>query len=106
MTVFKNCYRGYKLQRDSILLNAPEESGIYGLFSALWIFVGEADNIRAQLLEHLSEDDPSMRRYQPSGFAFEVVSPKERHQRMGLALRETDPLLQHRCGADRKGTDG
>jgi hypothetical protein len=95
MTVFKNCYRGYKLNRESIILNAPEASGIYGLFNALWIFVGEADNLRARLLQHLSEEDPLIRAYQPSGFAFELVSPQGRHQRMHQAIREVEPLLQY-----------
>ena len=95
MTVFKNCYRGYKLNCESIMQNAPEASGIYGLFNALWIFVGEADNIRARLLQHLSEDDPSIRAYQPSGFAFELVPSQRRHQRMHEAIREVEPLLQY-----------
>lgn len=105
MTVFKNCYEGYQLKRESIVLNAPEESGIYGLFNAVWIFVGEADNVRARLLQHLSEGDPEIMRYQPSGFAFEVVSPPERHQRLAQAIREAEPLLQSRDRSDRTGTD-
>jgi hypothetical protein len=105
MTVFKNCYEGYKLERESIVRNAPEEPGIYGLFSALWIFVGEADNIRARLLQHLSENDPAVRFYQPSGFAFELVPPQKRHQRMILAIEEAEPLLQYGRGVVRTGTD-
>lgn len=96
MTVFKNCYQGYKLDRESIALNAPEESGIYGLFSALWIFVGETENIRVRLLQHLTENDPKIRFYQPSGFAFEVISPSERHERMNQVIREVGPLVQYR----------
>lgn len=96
MTVFKNCYLGYKLNRESIILNAPEESGIYGLFNAVWIFVGEADNIRARLLQHLTENDPSIRLYQPSGFAFELVSAQGRRERMQEAIRQVEPLCNIR----------
>jgi hypothetical protein len=94
MTVFKNCYRGYKLNRESVILNAPEESGIYGLFGALWIFVGDADNIRARLLQHLTENDPAIRLYQPSGFAFELVAQHQRKRRMEQAIQQLEPLLQ------------
>ena len=48
----------YRFQRESILLNAPESSGVYGLFSALWIYIGEAENLRARLLEHLDGENP------------------------------------------------
>src|SRR6266478_9963411 len=78
----ENRYRKYRFQRESILLNAPESSGVYGLYSALWIHIGEADDIRERLLEELFSDDPCIRTYQPSGFAFELVSPAERSLRL------------------------
>ena len=33
----------YPWGRDSVVENAPHRSGIYGLYSALWIYIGEAD---------------------------------------------------------------
>ena len=54
----ENRYRKYRFQHESIVLKAPESSGVYGLYSALWIFIGESDNIRAGLLEHLAGDNP------------------------------------------------
>jgi hypothetical protein len=64
------------------LLDAAEASGAYGLFSALWIFIGEADDIKERLLELLAGDNPCIQDYQPSGFAFELVSPPERSRRL------------------------
>jgi hypothetical protein len=90
----ENCHLDYRLSRESIVHNAPESSGVYGLFNALWIFVGEADNLRARLLEHLTEDSSWSARYQPSGFAFELVSPRERHRRCQELLDELQPLAQ------------
>ncbi len=59
----------------------PESSGVYGLFSALCVYIGEAENLRDRLLEHLAGDNPGMVHYQPSSFVFELVSPTERRCR-------------------------
>ena len=85
-------YSRYLFQRESILKNAPESSGIYGLFNAFWIYIGEADNLRAQLLKRLGGDDPSIVRFQPSGFAFELVSPGNRRPRYEQLIKELQPL--------------
>ena len=85
-------YSRYLFQRESILKNAPESSGIYGLFNAFWIYIGEADNLREQLLEHLSGDYPSIARFQPSGFAFELVLPSNRRRRHEQLIKELQPL--------------
>jgi hypothetical protein len=87
----ENRYRKLRFQQDSILLNAPEASGVYGLFSALWIFIGEADNIRVRLLELLAGDNPCIQDYQPSGFAFELVSPPERSRRLEELVTQLQP---------------
>ena len=85
-------YSRYLFQRESILKNAPESSGVYGLFNAFWIYIGEADNLRARLLQHLDGDDPCIVRFQPSGFAFEHAAPKERHRRHEQLIKELQPL--------------
>ena len=91
----ENRYHKFRFQRESILLYAPESSGVYGLYSAIWIYVGEADNIRARLLEHLVANYPSsINNYQPSGFAFELVSPLDRRRRLEELLMELQPLAQ------------
>ena len=92
MPFAENRYSRFLFQRESILRNAPESSGVYGLFSAFWIYVGAAENIRARILKHLEGDDPCIVRYRPSGFAFELVAPRDRyHRRMHLA-KELQPL--------------
>jgi len=70
----------------------PESSGVYGLFSALWVYIGEAENLRARLLEHLAGDNPGMVHYQPSSFVFELVSPTERRCRREELTKELQPL--------------
>jgi excinuclease UvrABC nuclease subunit len=45
----------------SVRKNAPELSGVYGLSNAReWLFVGQGNNIRAQLLAHLNELDTAL----------------------------------------------
>jgi hypothetical protein len=83
-----------RFQHDSVITNAPETSGVYGLFSALWVYIGEADNIRDRLLKHLDGDLPCLRRYWPSGFAFELVSPAARHLRHEYLIDKYQPYCQ------------
>ncbi len=97
----ENRYRKYQFQRESILLNAPESSGVYGLYSALWIHLGEADNIRERLLEHLAADDACIRSYQPSGFAFELVSPPTRSRRLEELVIKLQPLCLRKASERR-----
>lgn len=85
-------YSRYLFQRECVLKNAPESSGVYGLFNAFWIYIGEADNLRARLLEHLAGDDPCIVRFQPSGFAFELASPIDRRRRHEHLIKELQPL--------------
>ena len=92
----ENRYRKFRFQSEDILRNAPEASGVYGLFSALWIYVGEADDIRSRLLEHLAGDNPAIQDYQPSGFAFELVSPPERSRRLEELMTELQPLCMRK----------
>ena len=87
-------YLKYQFERESIVLKAPESSGVYGLYSALWIYIGESDNIRARLLEHLAGDNPCISRREPSGFAFEVVSPQDRCRRKEELIKKLEPACK------------
>jgi hypothetical protein len=104
----ENRYRKYRFQRDSIVLQAPESSGVYGLYSALWIYIGECDNIRARLLEHLAGDNPCISLRQPSGFAFELVCPEHRRRRKEELIKKLEPFckeeLSHIGPSDNAGS--
>jgi hypothetical protein len=92
----ENRYRKFRFQCEDIARIAPEASGVYGLFSALWIYIGDADNIRTRLLEHLAGDNPAIQDYQPSGFAFELVPPPERSRRLDELINELQPLCMRK----------
>ncbi len=88
----ENRYSKFLFQRESILKNAPESPGVYGLFSAFWIYIGEAENVRARLLQHLKGDDPCIVHYRPSGFAFELTSPDQLQGRRAQLMKQLQPL--------------
>jgi excinuclease UvrABC nuclease subunit len=76
----------------SIQKNAPDCSGVYALTNSReWVFVGEANNIRARLMEHLAETGTSLTARKPTGFTFEICSPADRLGRRAQLVREFSP---------------
>jgi hypothetical protein len=81
----------------SVQNNAPEASGVYGLSNAIeWVLIGETSNIRARLMEHLTETDTAIANRQPTGFAFEICPPSERFRRQGALVRQLKPVCNRR----------
>jgi excinuclease UvrABC nuclease subunit len=81
----------------SVQKNAPDCSGVYGLSNAKeWVFIGETSNIRARLLEHLSDTSTSLMLRNPTGFTFEICSPAERTPRQAELVRELAPYCNRR----------
>jgi len=78
---FRNCFaRTFK--SAAVLREAPPRSGIYGLSNALgWIYVGETDNIQAQLLAHLEEPRSLVGYGVPTGFSFPAMADRDRYGR-------------------------
>ena len=83
----------------SVRKNAPELSGVYGLSNAReWLFVGQGNNIRANLLEHLKEVGTVLTAQNPTGFTFELCLPGERISRQDALVRELEPRCNRRIG--------
>ena len=89
-----NLYSYHKFERESVLLNAPEASGVYGLYNVLWIYIGETENIRRRLLEHLEGDNHCINHYRPSGFAFELAGLEQRIRRRLELVGALEPLCE------------
>ncbi len=89
-------FRAMTVQRE-----APPLSGIYGLSNAReWIYVGEADNIQAALLAHLTETGTLLAGRLPTGFSFEVCPRESRQARQRRLIQELKPVFnQHRAGS-------
>jgi hypothetical protein len=76
----------------SIQNNAPDSSGVYGLSNSReWIFIGEASNIRAALLEHLREANSTGTARRPTGFSYESTPAAKRVARKNELVRELTP---------------
>jgi len=77
---------------SSVNKNAPAASGVYGLSnSAQWLYVGETDNIHAELRRHLEYPEGFLREYRPSGFTFELSPQESRLERQGQLVAELEP---------------
>jgi hypothetical protein len=53
----------------------------------------------AHLLGHLADNNPCVNHYQPSGFAFELVSPEHRFHRQQQLAQELRPMCKGRAFA-------
>ena len=89
-------YERLRFDRASVLQSAPRESGVYGLFSALWIYIGEAQDLQSRLLEHLAESDSCIAHYQPSSFAYELLDADKRLVRQAELFTKLQPLYRGR----------
>ena len=78
---------GYWLNARSINSHAPAQSGVYGLYKAeLWIYIGESEDIRARLLQHLNGDNSCINREAPTQFTYELVPAGQRVARKDLLI--------------------
>jgi cell division septation protein DedD len=85
----------YSFKEETINSRAPSVSGVYGLYNFRHqILIGNSANIHGALLRHLKETNFRFRRFEPTGFVFEVCAPESRELRTQELIREYDPILQ------------
>jgi predicted GIY-YIG superfamily endonuclease len=78
------------IQRD-----APGGSGVYGISNAKeWIYIGESDNIRASLLEHLQHTGSPVTARNPTGFTYELCHAYNRAGRRDKLTIELKPVCK------------
>jgi len=77
----------------SVQIYAPASAGLYGISNSHeWIYIGEAENIRAALLAHLNDLGSPLMRRQPTGFVFEVSHGPGRATRQDRLVLEYEPF--------------
>jgi len=82
----------------SIRAHAPAAPGVYGLSNPRqWIYIGEAENIQQQLLQHIS-DANGLQKFKPTGFSYEVCAGAQRTMRYGRLIQEYGPVLNRTAG--------
>jgi hypothetical protein len=90
-------HSGYSFTAASIRQNAPAWGGIYGLSNAqAWIYIHSVDDIRAALLDHLNERNPTPDFRSVTGFTFELCANAERSQRCSRLIEELHPVVRGR----------
>lgn len=84
----------------SVVTNASTESGVYALFNeGHWIYIGESENIRARLIQHLrNEENPCVRRNNPRLFAYLPVPALQRVRVQDALILELRPSCNMRLG--------
>jgi hypothetical protein len=89
----------YCFKEEEIKVCAPTVSGVYGLYNVRHqITIGNSANIREALLRHLRDSNFRFRRFEPTGFTFEVCSKDSRDVRMQQLILEYNPITQSRGG--------
>jgi hypothetical protein len=77
--------------------NAPEESGVYGMFSpGKWIYIGHSSNIRKALLNYLRGQMPYVLQWQPKSFVFEALPYKKRIERHKVLVGHYQPVCNRK----------
>ena len=80
------------LTKSGVQTYAPAAAGVYGISNANeWIYIGETDNIRQVLLEHLENPDSSVMKKHPTGFVCELCEGTRRPERQHRLILEYQP---------------
>ena len=87
----------YPLSEASVVLNAPAKSGVYtisGLHrlngAPTCLYIGETENILAQLIQHLHAADSCLPTFRALTFSYELVA------RVAMSLRSAELVRQLR----------
>jgi hypothetical protein len=77
-------------------MHAPAAPGVYGITNSKnWLFIAEADDIRAALLSQLAASSP-LRSMNPTGFVFELCKASARTARQERLVEEYGPVCNRR----------
>jgi hypothetical protein len=86
----------YTLGYEGVRQKAPQGSGVYTISSpARWIYIGESDDIRRSLFEHLNKPTSCMEGFGPLSFSFERVQKAERVARVQALVDRLEPACNH-----------
>ncbi len=82
----------YAFTAEGVLEGAPEDSGIYAIFTPThWVFIGDADDMRGALFDHLNTPRNCIDKYHPLSFSCEVVSRRGREVQRDALIAELRP---------------
>ncbi len=77
---------------EAVRRKAPRASGVYTIFTARqWVYVGESADIQQSLFRQLNEPNPSINRFGPLSFSFELSPVDERKARQQALIAKLEP---------------
>jgi hypothetical protein len=83
----------YSFSVQAIEAYVPSSHGIYALRNReRWICVGQAANLRQNLINHCLNPSACIARWRPESFAFEVVEPRLLFGRQSRLIMELQPV--------------
>ena len=83
----------------TIATEAPEASGVYGLFNPQQcIYIGESEDIQRRLQEHFKEKQTCIWRNNPTRFRFELCLSPFRVARQKALILELRPVCNQHLG--------
>lgn|SRR5919108_394866 len=89
----------YCFKEEDIEVYAPPASGVYGLYNFRHhITIDASPNIHEALLGHLRHSNFRFRRFEPTGFTFEVCPHESRESRKQQLILEYNPIKQSPSG--------
>lgn len=87
----------FPLTPAGILAGAAPESGVYAIHTPTrWVFIGDSDNVRQALFDHLNAPDELLDRFQPLSFSWEAAPPAERCALRDSLIAELRPACNAR----------
>jgi hypothetical protein len=86
--------------KDGILVNTPNASGVYALWTGeTLVYVGESNDILRRLLELFGSPRPCIAKYSRLVFGYELVPTEaQRVERQGRLIRELLPACNQPLG--------
>jgi hypothetical protein len=86
--------RSHSFTQLSIFLQVPAKSGVYVLHNfTRCIYIGESDNLRNTLQQHLRGDNPWISLWEPSGVYFEIWPKSDRRERKNHLINEIPDFI-------------
>ncbi len=87
----------FPLTPAGILAGAPEESGVYAIHTPTrWVLIGDGDNVRQALFDHLNAPDEPLDSFHPLSFSWEAAAPSERGALRDSLIAQLRPVCNVR----------
>src|SRR5687768_11165786 len=82
----------YTFTHRAVTDNAPKASGVYCIFTAKrWVHLGESDDVRQSLFDHLNDPAVCLQESEPLSFSFALLPAAERSAALAELMAARPP---------------